>query len=401
MIISGLFTFIISITFFPKIFEYTFKISASINYAVFVSLSAFVQSFFINLTTVFRAQNKIKVFTVFTILLSLTYLIVTYIFLTILNWGIGGVFLAQIFSYLFYSLIIMIVLIVYNGFNYRLKTIKEILVFGIPLTFARSGELLFGTGIVYLLGFLTNLTQVGLYTFANKITSIIYVILLLPFQFSFEPFLYSRIGKGEINDFIAKIITYLYAIFIFLSIFLMLGLYKYMSLIAPKSYEISYVYIQILLISFLFRGLQVVSQSIIHINNKTNITGFIFTFNTLINIGIGYFAIKYFGIWGGILITNFYWVSIAFFMQLYLNKKSKLEFENSKLLFLSFFYLCFNLIFYFLRFSSTIFYGSSIILLLTMFILFLYSPNFDKKEKDFVLRLPSILYSTLRNSFPK
>jgi len=381
-LLSGFIISIVSLFLIKALFELSFNISTGLQYSILMIGSSIFQCYSLNLLSHFRAINKAKFFIIISITQTIIYLFTTILFVIRFGWGINGVFLAQIFSYGFFWVILLFFIIKDNKLKASKSTIKKLIKFGSPLIFARGGDLILDAFMLYTIGYFVNLAEVGIYSLAVKIASILLVLLIVPFQLSYEPYIYSQLEEKELPERISKIFTYLILVFVFSAIIL-LTLFKYfITIIAPPEYYPSYYLIFFIIPIYAFRGINSISQTLIHIQKRTNITGIIVFIFTVVAIIPGYFLIKNFGIYAAILISNLYWFSVSFVLFIFGQKLYPIKLESKRLIYLITIYLSFNIIIYSLSYTKIlIFYPIISALLILVFYVLLKINFFDIKER--------------------
>lgn len=394
---SGLIVAIITIFFIKTLFELSFNISAGLQYSFLMIASSVFQCYSLNLLSHFRAINKAKFFIVISITQTIIYLLTTVLFVVKFSWGINGVFLAQIFSYGIFYIILLLFIIRDNQLKVSRSTISKLIKFGSPLIFARGGDLILDAFMLYTIGYFVNLAEVGIYSLAVKIASILLVLLIVPFQLSYEPYIYSQLEEKELPDRISKIFTYLILIFVFSSIVLLTVFKYFITIIAPPEYYSSYRLIFFIIPIYAFRGINSISQTLIHIQKRTNITGIIVFTLTIMAIIPGYFLIKSFGIYAAILISNLYWFSVSSVLFFFGQKLYPIKLESKRLIYLILIYIVFNIIIYSLSDARILIFCLVIsCLLILTFYLLLKSRFFDVKERTVLHNSLTKLLSFIR-----
>ncbi len=382
---SGIILILISITLLLPVFSYFIPKQNIKDLILLTALAAAVQTFALNIMTYYRAKNLGVRFMMFSLVAAVLLIVFTYIFIAIYNLGIQGALLALIFSYGVLWLVISGLVYTKNGISVSSQLIKKLLVFGAPLILAMAGDLLLNTVGSFFLGRFESYEDVATYTMAFKIAQISLIVLIIPFQLAYEPFVYSNADNPNLKNNIAKITTYLMLMFLLLSLSIVFVFKDLLVLILGNHFSDSYKLIYFILPGFAFMGLQYIGQSLLHIKNKTNVTGLTVIIYTLIGITLNYFAIKNFGIYGIIFTFNLIMFLTAFTLIVLGQKSFKIKFEHGRLIVIALsFVALLSLSYYLSNFSSIIYYlffGSIIILFLTV----LYFSNFlTNEEKSFI-----------------
>ena len=86
-----------------------------------------------------------------------------------------------------------------------------------------SGIFLIGVMSTYMLSYFSGLEAVAIYTLGSRFAYICVVVLILPFQLAYQPFIFSYLDKPDIKKTISRIFTYLLLAITYLSIFILIG----------------------------------------------------------------------------------------------------------------------------------------------------------------------------------
>ena len=214
---------------------------------------------------------------------------------------------------------------------------------------------------------------------------IVQVILILPFQLSYEPYIYSSIGDPDLSRRISKITTYLLIAFVIVSFSLVFVFRNFMGVIAPKEYFDSYYLVFLLMPAQVFRGFTYISQSLLLIKQKSNLTGIVSVISTVLSIILSYFCIKYYGIMGNIFAINIYWLGLGIALFILGDREIHVKMETARLLILGFINLISLAAVYLLADSSpVIFYSILPVSFVIIFLMLYLFKFFDSEEKRMI-----------------
>ncbi len=354
------------------------------NLIIFTVLVGVTQTLNLNILSYFRARNEGLYFMYVSFATAILLILSTGFALIILKLGIIGVLYAQTFTFGFSWLAILLFIFRKHGLKYNHTTFFRLLKFGFPLIFAMSGDLILYTSGNYFLGHFSNLKEVALFSLALKIAQISIMILVGPFQLAYEPFVFSHQNDSDIAQVISKIVTYVTFAFIVISYGILFVFRDLIYIVGDKSYFTSYYLIFFILPGMGFMLLNYVGQSLLHMNNKTDITGKVVLTATVVSLILTFFATKYFTLYGLIFGINFYLISssVALFYFGYLEFKVKLEYK--RLFIISLVGIFLFIMIYILSFYSRIIYYPVVIIVPLTILMLLYKSKFfsdDEKEK--------------------
>ncbi|MGE5350834.1 MAG: lipopolysaccharide biosynthesis protein [Acidobacteriota bacterium] len=387
-IMGGLLTTLVTIYLFSPILRGILHSGDISNYIMLTCLTAVVQSLCINIISYYRAKNQGLAFMIINLAASLLLIAGSLLFLVKLHMGIQGILISQILTYGIIWIVVTAVIFAKHGLSVSPKLFFQLLKFGFPLIFAMAGNLLMNTSAVYFLGFFTNLEQVAIYSLAFKIASIAEMVVILPFQMAYEPFVFANLHNPDIKSTISKLTTYLLLTFTvvgFLIVFVFRGL---IHIIAPPEYHDAYLFIFLLLPGIAAQGLHYVGQSLLHVQNKTHVTGAIVFSLSLLSVGLNYIFIRLYGIMGLVAVFNFIMFAIAV-MLLFQGSKTftmRLEFRRVLMVSLAFIILLVNA-FTFRNISSYFYYPFVLCVLLATGLMLYLGKFLKKNEKRFIAGL--------------
>lgn len=387
-IMGGAATTLITIFIFSPILQFVLHSKDISNYIMLTCLTAVVQSLCINIISYYRAKNLGLIFMIINLAASILLITGSLLFLVKLKMGIEGILISQIISYGSIWIVVTAIIFAKHGLSVSIKLFLMLLKFGFPLIFAMAGNLLMNTSAVYFLGYFTNLEQVAIYSLAFKIASIAEMVIILPFQMAYEPFVFANLHNPEIQGTISKLTTYLLLGFTIVGFLIVFVFRDLISLIAPREYYNAYLIIFLLLPGIAAQGLHYVGQSLLHVQNKTHVTGIIVFSFSLLSVGLNYLFIRLYGIMGLVAVFNFIMFAIAVVLLVQGSKTFKIKLEAGRVIMLSvvFVILLVNT-FIFRNMSSFIFYPAALIVVFAAGIL-LYLVKFLKKnEKAFLTGL--------------
>ena len=306
MVITGIVVFFL-LPFFRQVLH-TDKVA---GYLVLTCLSALLQSLYDHTIAYYRARNEAVKFMVACLSAFMTLLVLNLIFLVVFHKGIKGVLMAQIVTYGGLWLFVLLNVLSKTGLGASKQIIMKLLRFSFPLVFAMSGFVVSDVSAVYLLSYFLSLEQVSIYSLGYKIASISGIVLILPFQLAYEPFVYANIKTPGIQTAIANMLTYLMLCFAFIAFGIVFLFRDLLGVIAPPEYYPAYSVIFLILPAMAFRGVYYVGESLLNINKQTQFVGTTVAVTTVISVILNYILIQLWGMYGAIVVFNFMLISTA------------------------------------------------------------------------------------------
>ncbi len=384
ILFAGSFFLLISLIIPDKTIAEFFHTKVISNLIVLTVLVGVTQTLNLNILSYFRARNEGLFYMYVSFGTAILLIISIALALVVFNLGIIGVLYAQAFTFGLSWLAVLFFILSKHGLRIKISTLSMLFKFGFPLIFAMSGDLILYTSGNYFLGHFGNLEEVALFALALKIAQISIMVLIGPFQMAYEPFVFSHQDDADIAETISKIVTYVTFAFIILSFGILYLFRDLIYLIGEKEYYASYYLIFLILPGMGFTLLNYVGQSLLHMNNKTQVTGKIVFISTIVSLVITFFATKYFGVYGLIFGINFYLIASAVALFYFGYREFKVKLEYSRLFIISLTGLFLFIAIYILSFYSRIIYYPALLLLSVSILFMLYKSSFftnDEKEQ--------------------
>lgn len=307
-LVGGLGVTVISVLFLLPLFRSILHTDAVYEFILLTCFSSLVQSLFIHIVTYYRARNEAFRFTLVTLSATILLLGLTLTFLFGFHWGVKSVLVAQIVAHGSILTISLAHLANRIGFTFSVSVGKHLLRFGFPLIFSITGQSFSAAATMYLLSFLLNLESVAIFSLSQKLSQIMIILLIVPFQLSFQPFIYAHLEKPGIRETMARIFTYLLFSIAMLSMLILIACRVIFPYIAPPEYSFAY---RLLLLILPATGMVAIvnfSEALLNIMQKTSIQGIVIAAISVLNLFLNYLLIPWLGLYGAVLtlnVTNF------------------------------------------------------------------------------------------------
>lgn len=309
----------------PEAFAIYFRLSFFI-----ISLRIINQLFLTNL----RAREKSLLYSVGNCIKIILVLGFNIYFIAYRSLGVKGILYGYLIGEIFMFGIFFPQMIHMMIPKFEYTILKISLHFGMPLIFAGLAHMLLNMGNRYILKYLVNYSEVGLYNLGFKIAGIINVFLIHSFQASLLPIAYKIYGQRGDKRYYSKMLTY----FVFILIWAGLGL----SLLGVEVIEIfagkgsdwyrSHTVIPYIILAYILSGAKMVISLGLYLKKKTNIVALLTVVALLINIGFNFLLIPKYKMIGSAVATIISFIFLYFVTYIFVNRYYKIPYENLKLL---------------------------------------------------------------------
>ncbi|MFO7445628.1 MAG: oligosaccharide flippase family protein [Ignavibacteriaceae bacterium] len=308
---SGVVVTLIAMFFLQPLFE---KVLHTENVSIFIllaCLASVTQSLSLNIMSYYRAMNEGLKYMIRNLSVAGLLIISNLFLFVLLDAGIEGALLAYIISYGAVTIVVSFKVFPRIGFGLSKDILTRMVKYSAPLILATGGFTIMETTAAYFLSYFSSLEQVGIYNLGYRIAGISSMIIILPFQLAYEPFLFANLGRPDIKEIISRLATYVTLAFTIIAFFVVFVFRDLISIISPPEYFSSYFIIFLLLPGIALHGFFYVGQSLLHIKNKTNITGSVVFLFSILSITLNYFFIQNWGVTGLLIVYNTIWALMA------------------------------------------------------------------------------------------
>lgn len=323
----------------------------NLNYLSYFSLVLFTVLIQINtfLLDIFRNNFESKKFFSYSLFYKTLLAMGTLILVLFYLKNIDGYILAQ-----FIVSLLLFILLFYNlKKNFIFKTnlywILKLIKFGYPFVLVGIVYWVFSYTDRWMLSYLSNFDEVGYYSVAYRFGTII-TFISFAFGNAWGPWAF-KLKKDESQNYkhiYGNILLQHLFVMIFISTFLILFSDEIIKLVMSKEYWKSTSTLKVISFGLLFQSTQQITGIGISLEGKTTIFSKLILVTSLLNIGFNYILIPKFGALGAAIATTINHLILTLF---YLRKTVKyghMEIKYDKLivlLLISFFSLCFSLLY--------------------------------------------------------
>jgi O-antigen/teichoic acid export membrane protein len=381
LIVSSI-VIILGIFFIPSIAEY-FKYST--DFSIYLNLSLYVIALRI-LNLVFlnklRADDKSGFYTgigLLKLLLNLGFIV---FFLVFSNKGIEGILQAYLISEGFTFLLLFVFMLKFMTLKFDRKYVALSFKFGIPLILGSVAMMLLNLSDRYIIKFLQDYANVGLYDLGYRIAGILNMFFIMPFGLTLMPIAYRIYKQDNAQRYFSKMMTYLTFILVWSGLAISVFSKEIVELFTlDASYIPAYKVVPIVVFSYIFFGMRYFSSLGMFLTRNTKYVAVSTVTASFFNIALNFIFIPRYGMIAAAWSTLFSFILLYFITYYFSNTFYKISFENRRLLFL----ISLGIILYILSVLTNDFHIIISILLkfilIIIFPLVLYIVNFYDKEE--------------------
>ena len=307
----------------PQLFAHYFKLCIIIIWLRVIT-TLFLAALRSKERSVFYAVSNIIKFTLI--------MISNVVFIAVLGMGVKGILLAYIVGDAALLIMLLPSMLKEMTAKFDPALLKAALKFGFPLVFSAISFMLLNSGSRYILKFLTNYHEVGLFNLGYKVAGVLNMFFIQAFQLSLRPMAYKIYGQPNDRRFYSKMLTYFIFAISWAGLALaMFGKELISTLALNPKYWAAYQVVPLIILAYIFNGGKIVVSLGLLLKNKTRYIAYT-TFGALvINIALNFLLIPKLRMVGAATasVISFFLLFIATYY--YSNKYYIIHYELSKL----------------------------------------------------------------------
>ena len=278
--------------------------------------------------TLIRFEEKSVLFITVTILRFVLQLITTIYFVAYMRMGIIGIFYGQLIGEITAALGLFGYMVKKMKVKLEVGILREMIGFGFPLTFSGFSSRILNMGDRYILGFLTNMGVVGIYSLGYKFANLIDTLIIRSFRTAFIPLAWKKVKEDNSKKFYAKLLTYYIFIVFWISLFIAVYAKGIIHTIAlRKSYWDAYKIVAIVVLAISIKGSFSILKMGLQFTQKTKYIAYIVLSGAALNVVLNFILIPSLGMYGAALATLISFIYIALLGYIISNRFYPLKFE--------------------------------------------------------------------------
>ena len=262
-----------------------------------------------------RIKEK-PLFYVFLSLLKFTVVLALNIyFIKVLEYGVLGIILSQLIGSALLFLCSSVFIYRNITAKFLLKDLKPMFGYGFPLVFTTMSMYLLSLGDRYLMKYILDLGDVGIYSLGYKIATVTNLLVIQSFQTGFLPIAYKKYEEGGNERFFVKSLTYYTFILVVVSLGLAMVSRELISFLSKsEAYYSAYKIVPFISLALIFKGIQYVFSLSLHFVRRTKYNAFIVLSVAVFNLVINIILLPRIGIYGaGVASAISFFIMLLFF----------------------------------------------------------------------------------------
>jgi O-antigen/teichoic acid export membrane protein len=302
------------------------------KFVLYAALIAFAETFAFIIFLILRIEEKVKTYTVLAILSTAISLLLQIYFLQFTVIKLEGIFISKIIAPLAVIIILSPYFFKHLKFGFEKIFFIEIMKYSFPIMCASFVVTLLNQVDRYILGFLTNLNNVGIYGLAYNISGLINFLIISPFSLAFTVLSWKKLKEDNADRFYTKTITYLFLVVTYISVIIALFTPHLIKIFTLKTdYWIASAYVPWIILSMPFYGIHIIGVFSFYVTKKTKYMFYCYIIALLFNIILNFVFIPHFKIFGAAFVNLFSFIILALSVYFFSRQNFFIKYEWNKI----------------------------------------------------------------------
>lgn len=255
---------------------------------------------------------------------------------------------------------------------------------------------------IYFLSFLSGLDSVAVFSLGHKLASVLLMVLVLPFQLSFQPYVFSQLNDPDIKKQMGRLLTYLMWSVVCGSFCILFAVRLFLPLIAPPEFAEAYKVTLFMIPAMAFLGIFYYGETLLKAVQKSHIIGLFVVVSAVFSVVTNFILIHYMSWYGALIASNATFLILGGSLFLIGLKQFPLPLEWRRLRSTGFLFVGVLLINFFLQGFNLYLYSAIQILVAVIILMTAFRSTFlNKEEKYFAKQTFSRFMTLLRQTCRK
>lgn len=283
--------------------------------------------------TLLRAQNKPGSYLIITISAAVISMLMQLYFLFYTDNKLEGIFISKFTAPALVFIILIPFIFKYVSFTFNKEYLIDLVRFSFPLMLTGIVSTLLNSVNRFILGFIGDPDEVGLFSLASNISGILTFVLISPFQLAFNAIFWQKLKDSNSARFYTKSMTYSFILYTWGALVLSLVTPYIIKLYIPTNptYWAAAELVPILSFSLIFYGMLVILYMSFHHSKRNDLIFYLQTMALILNIILNYILIPEYGMFGACFSTFISFMFLVAIMYRLSRNYYFIKFEVSKL----------------------------------------------------------------------
>lgn len=218
--------------------------------------------------------------------------------------GLKGIFYSMLVSRIILTFLVTLPVLWKVGLHFSGKLALRMAFFSGPLVFSNTFRQAVAESDKYFINFFFSPFETGIYAIANKIGTAVHLLLTVPFLQTFVPRRFEIMHQENAQETYASIFNYYLLILGTAGVLLSFFAGEIIRLMTTEKYYEASHYVPLVILNWIIFGMRYHFETGIMIHKKTKYFAYINAYTAVITLGLNYFLIPRYKIWGALMALN-------------------------------------------------------------------------------------------------
>ena len=199
-------------------------------------------------------------------------------------------------------------------FRFDRVAAREMFRFGAPLIFTTVAAILLTISDRMIIKIFGHLSDVGVYSMAYKFGSLSNLLIIGSFALGYLPIAFKKFNQPGFPRFYSKMMTYFIGITVLLTLVISLFSKEGIKLLSADNpdYWLAVILVPFIAFVFLFKALYNYMTYVFQLIKRTKFQAYVTIMGVILNIGLNFALIPYYGMYGAIAATGLSYIAMSF-----------------------------------------------------------------------------------------
>ena len=313
---------ILSYLFMPILIE---KFNVQVPWQPYFKLAIinnFLEVFSVIPLVMYRVKQQARMFVFLSLSKTLLQMLLTFIFIAYLEWGVLGHYYGRLFVLIPFLFIYLFIISKNVEFNINLLQLKKALLFSFPLLPGALAYIVLSLSDRLILERFVSISELGIYGLACTLALTLNIV-IQGFYKAVEPEIFKRVSQINFGQFINQIQSIFFAVVYLGAMVIALFSQEIFKIMASPEFYNGYLLIPILMIGVIMSGQNIMFGAIVLAEEKTKIIGMATIIGAIFSLCFNLLFIPYGGVYIAAISSAISFAIMSFILYMNISLKSK------------------------------------------------------------------------------
>lgn len=245
-----------------------------------------------------RIRQKSLKLTIVSVVRLAMQLTLNIFFIVVLGWGVAGILVSMVIANSVLVAYLIPNTIKEVGLKFSWPKLKSMITYGLPLIPSNILAYIVNVSDRFFVNAYVGLTETGLYTLGYRFGILVNEFVTSPFGQIWVPRRFEMFQKGDAERIFARIFTYFCAALFFIGLGISVATKEVIEIMSEKAYWDAHLVVPVIVLAYIVSSFQMHFNTGILYKKKTKYVLYINVVTAAANIGLNFWMISRWGMWG-------------------------------------------------------------------------------------------------------